>query len=1108
MYVHRSNSADALVDALERIVRVPAGEPTDPEWIVVQGRGMERWLSAELARRLGVWANPKFPFPRSIIDRAFDLVLDDDLATGVFQPGALMWSIAKVLPEHADAPAFSVIRNYLRGDEDRRKLIQLAQRIADTFDRYAVYRPEMVLRWEQGEGDEWQAILWRALVATAPGTTHTASQASAFFRRMNQQTGPIPGFPRRISLFGISSLPPLYMRVLSALSKRLDVHLFVLSPSREYWGDIRKTRDVLRAGFPDRLPDPAEESALTRPDGNPLLASLGRLHGDFQQVLEAVDDYVEPDDQLYREAPAVGTVLATLQSDVLALRDRHAESHDAPQLDLAPDDRSVSVHSCHGPMRELEVLHDELVSMFEAHAQLQPRDVVVMMPEVEDYAPLIDAVFGGEARDRPPIPYRIADRSSRASDEVVDALARILAVLSGRFGASEVLDLLTLDLVRETFGISADDLAPIRTWVAETGIRWGVDHEHRAAVNQPAYQENTWRFGLDRLLLGYAMQGPALFGDVRPYDDIEGSATALLSRFIHYCHTLFAFRDAFQQRRSVTAWRTQLEGLLEEVITETELNTAQHHGLRKGFAELAEGAALAIFDEEVPLDSIRSLLESQWSQSSSARGFLSGGVTFCQFKALRSIPFRVVCLLGMSDGAFPRSPQPLGFDLVAATPHLGDHAPRDDDRYLFLEALLSAKDRLLITYVGQSIQNNQRLPPSVLVGELLDIVDESFRAAPGVVSEPARGQIVVQHPLQAFSPRQFDELREPRLFSYSAAHCRAAQSLRRARRSAPPFLAGPIPLDDADERVVTVDQLARYFVHPARTFTERRLGLQLREQGELIDDREPMLLDGLDAWDLGEELLAQALAGKSLRDALPLVRGTGSIPLGSVGKIAVSDVSSTAAAIGETAAAWREGTLLEGLAVDRLLDHTRITGSLTELWPEAQITAQYSKLGRRSELGLWVRHLVLCWLAPAGYPTTSVTIGRAEYGGAPAVVKFRPVEDPASHLRDLVRLYWIGQSAPLPFFPEAARLYASTLARSGLDPLGLRALASARKSFTNTWSGAAEAADPYVQQLFGSSDPLATDYRPFDPVPAGYPTFAEAARTVFAPLLAHREALS
>jgi exodeoxyribonuclease V gamma subunit len=367
-------------------------------------------------------------------------------------------------------------------------------------------------------------------------------------------------------------------------------------------------------------------------------------------------------------------------------------------------------------MREVEVLHDQLVALFEEIPDLEPRDVIVMTPAIDGYAPLVEAVFG-ESTTRPPIPYHIADRGPRATDEIVDAFSRLLAIVDGRMTATEVLDLLRIGAIRRRFAIAAEDVELLRTWVGRVGIRWGIDDAHRAALGQPPFHANTWRFGLDRLMLGYAMAGGdrELFGETLPYDDVEGSSAELLGKLAELCETVFGFHASLRDARSLDDWRDDFARLLAAMIASDDHDADQHNEVRNALARIARRAHAAGFVEALPLEAARTLALDELTRTTSARGFLSGGVTFCEMVPMRAIPFRVVCLLGMNGDAFPRVRRPLGFDLVARHPRRGDRSSREDDRYLFLEALLSARDRLLIIYVGQSIRDNAELPPSVVV---------------------------------------------------------------------------------------------------------------------------------------------------------------------------------------------------------------------------------------------------------------------------------------------------------------------------------------------------------------------------------------------------------
>lgn len=1087
MKIHRSNRAEILLSSLAEVVATPCGGPLATECIVVQGKGMERWLTMELARIHGVWANPDFPFPRTVIERAFTALLGVDSRRG-WDSSALSWAIAKTLGQEAGSD-FQIIKDYLVADRDGERLLQLAERIASVFDGYAVYRPELLRQWEAGREQDWQAQLWRELVSKH-GFQHTGSLEGRFLEALRSTTGPIQGFPTRICLFGISALPPMYLRVLNALSSRVDVHAFVLSPSQEYWSDIRKHKDVLRAQL-DSTPTHLEV-------GNALLASLGRLHQDFQLLLERDVDYLDAGDT-YQPSHRPETLLGSLHDDILYLRDRQPDGPASP-LPLNPADNSISVHSCHSPMRELTVLRDQLLARLDADPTLQPRDIIVMAPRVEDYAAYVDAVFGDTGALS--LPFHVADRPVRATQPAINAFAKLLQLAPSRFAAPSVLDFLALEPVRSCFEITTDDLPIIRRWVAESNIRWARNKAHREEVGQPADPLNTWQWGLDRLLLGYASpsQGHDLFEDVLAFDDMEGSETEVLGHFVDFCESLFALQGPLTKAHTIAEWQPILERALATMIDRTDDNAEQHQVLRQSFAALSGHAARYGFERNVSLAALSPKLDVQW-QANARSNFMSGGLTFCQLMPMRAIPHRVVCIIGMNHDAFPRQGQDLGFDYVANHPKLGDRTPRDDDRYLFLEALLSARDSLVITYTGQSEHSNAVLPPSVVVDELLDVLDDSFAATTPSVRE----QVVVRHPLQPFSDRYFSGT-DDRLFSYSSQYCQGAQSLASKQVSPESFLDAALNdsscLEDAR---VSLDELIRFFSRPAKTFVERRTGVRLRADVEPLQEREAFALDGLERWRVGDQLLEIVLANPEETDRSSIesaLRASGILPQGTPGAVFLGDVLPLVDNIAAAARAWRVGGSLDSLAIESKIGEITLTGSLLNIWQQCRQEVSYSRIAGRREMAAWIEHLALCMVAPQDYPLTTVSVGRKLQ--SVSTVQFSPVENPAELLETLLRLYQLGQSIPLPLFSLASRQYAETSRKGDLE----KAMQSALKSYEGDRYHEGDLADQYVRQLFKDSKPLSAGYRPFSGVSQDYQDFASLALSVYQPLLDHREELT
>lgn len=1083
VFVYKSNRVERLLPRLTALLKTPSGDPFAPEVVVVHSKGMERWLAMQIGQSLGICANMRFPFPGRIVQEAFEAALGDRAERiDDWRPESLVWTIQKVLPPLLEDPDFAPISGYLDEDPKGLKRFQLAQRIARAFDKYATYRPDTVLKWERGlDGDEtWQPKLWRALADVIDGG-HIARLWRPFQDTMARRETPLSGMPKRLLLFGVSTLPPLYMDVLSRLARQIEVHLFQLAPSQEWWAHVRTKKQKER--IQDGLFGSREMVDLHLEVGHPLLASLGRLGRDFQLVLEDCD-YHEPDESLFDE-PIRDDLLGGLQRDILHL--------DVEPRPARSDDRSVQVHSCHGELRQVQVLQDQLLQLFKEMPGLQPRDVAVLMPDVEQWAPLVKAVFDRERDDVRHIPFRVSDRSLRRDNPVAEALIALLGLVDARVTASQVLDLLGHAPIRERFAISAEDVEPIGGWVRASGIRWGVDEHHRARFGVPPIRQNTWRFGLDRLVLGTAMRGEdeVLFGGVLPYDEIEGGETRLLGRFVALCEALFSTLEELRQPRSLAAWGAAVNGVLDELVDAEGDHAWQHQQVRAVLSDAVERADGVAFDAPLEIDVVQSFLGGVFEQSMPASGYLSGQVTFCAMVPMRSIPFRVVCMLGMDERAYPRRGRRLDFDLVDGAKH-GDRTPREDDRTLFLEALLSARDRLIITYKGQDIRDNKPTPPSVMVSELLDALEES--------RGDVRDQIVVAHPLQPFSPRNFGSADDARLFSFDQDYLEGAVRLSARRDELPPFFEGPLPAVEPPTEVALDDLISFFERGPVVSLMNKRLRVRYGRDDDPIEDREPVELNGLELWALGAPLLDKAVANpdRALEDYRVAVRAKGSLPHGVPGDcVFQTKVTPVVEPLAAQIRSLLGGADLPLVRVDLDIDGVRVTGSVDRWTDKGRLLYHYSKLKAKHHLRAWIEHLASC--AAMGFRNGTRLLGRRSGGGV-AQYDFEAVrpEWAIERLEDLMQLYIEGQSHPLALFPESGLAWAEVLADGGWGASNYPAERAGKGKWSpNRWSG--EGDDPHIRRALGEAE--------FSPELRVIPgdDLEELARRVFAPMLASRE---
>ena len=1004
-----SSSQHRLLEALADNLSSSTLSPLEKESIVILSNGMARWISMELAARLGVSAGLDFSFPNDFLDRSFKSVLPESHSSFPFTRTSLTWRIASLLPSLSHQEGFEQIAAYLGDGRDDRRLVQISRSVADCFDQYTIFRPEMVLAWDDGESNDWQAQLWRAINSDCKGN-HRAALLRALHNHVSSGAPPNGTLPRRVTLFGISYLPPFHLDALRLLSTYCDVTCYLLNPCGQYWGTIISEKRKSRLALQSALSAEAEEYYET---GNPLLSSLGTLG---QEFFETVLDYGFNEEELdYVTEMALQngvtnsmSILSTIQNDILTLYNR---PEDGTKSTVSADDRSLQIHSCHGPLREMEILYDNLLALYDELPDLEPRHIVVMIPDIETYAPYISSVFGSRSTGRPPLPCTIADRSVRRESLFVDAFLKILDTATGRFALHEILDLLETPTLMSRFDLDEDELVDIRNWLDDCNVRWGLDAGHRADLGFPRYTDFSWQAGLDKLFLGYAMSPDdnSTFNSILPYSACSGRQAEALGKLAEFITIIRENRTRLSAPHTLPEWADIFTAIIAQMLQPDESDSTGPLVVAKALNSLREACSLYGFTQPITLDAVRDHLVEILAKSGGGYGFMGGSITFCAMLPMRSIPMRVIWLAGMNDGQFPRTERPPGFSLMNGVRRRGDRSLRDEDRYLFLEALMAAEDRFCISYSGQSDRDNRSMPPSVLVAELIDYVAKGFVQSDGIT--PA--SILVQHRLQGFSPLYFDGHDPAHLFSYDRESCQAIEARRLSGRSRREFIGEPLPLDNESILQIDLLQLRRYLANPVAAFLEQRLRVKPFNPAEEPDDSEPFSLDPLSRYTLSQELVGQLLKGAEYDKCLSAARSRGVLPPLSAGKAAFD----TAWERSRQFAATLEpqlGAPLEPLTVTFASANVQLHAVLENCRSGTHTRWRCARMKGKDRLAIWLDHLLLNIANADGYPRQSMMIA------SDMVLELPSVEDAAAILSGLLDVYCEGMTRPLPFFPETS----------------------------------------------------------------------------------------
>ena len=1042
--LYQSNRLERLSARLAQLLAQAGPFPLQSDVLVVQHPGMGRWLALEIAKVNGICANIRFPLPAAFIWEIFRAFLPDVPLTNRFDPALLGWRILQRLQRLEGLKHNQPLRDYLNVDDPVRSF-KLAERLAVLFDRYLVYRPDWIVKWEAGEeavaGDGWQADLWRDL--SAGDELHWVRLQQQLFAYRGERP---PNLPERVFLIGLPTLSPGYLQIVQWLAQWSEVHLFLLNPCETYWTEIvdlkEQTRRELRA----------DGSELYLEVGNPLLASLGRQGRDFFAAIQEFD----PGSEEFFADPGEHTLLQRLQRQILFLQPAHGEAYSI--------DDSISFHDCHSPMREAEVLYDQLLAALEAEPALTPADILVMTPDLETYAPLLEAVFAMPG-DRPAIPYHISDLPLGGGNPYTSAFMTLLKMPESRYSVNQMLALLEIPAIGRRFGLDEDALDRLTTWIEAANIRWGRDGQSKVELGLPPDAHNTWQAGLERLLLGFAMPSDSseLWQGLAPLNGAEGAAGAWLGGLLSFCEAVFDLPQTLGGSRGISDWCVRLTDMIERFFAADTSAEQPLQQVRNALAQLQETVEAAGFDGEVPLPLLRHWLEQAFCRPTQ-RGFLAGGVTICALAPMRSLPFQVICLIGMNDGSFPREQPTLSFDLMGRQFRFGDRSRRADDRYLFLETLISARRRLYLSYVGRSVRDNSPLPPSVLVAELRDYLGAQ-------IGESELRRLIRMHPLQPFSSAYFskdDRLQGMhRLFSYSENTRQAAQLAGQGRAQGRSLITGALPPQTEETPRIGLDQLIDFFTNPARAFARQRLNLTLESGAALLEEREPFDLDRFTGHDLEVELIQALQAGESGQACLQRLEARGVLPHGNPGRRRFEQLLATADGLSGR---------LRSLQLDeprQVLDFTlacaeqTLDGRLQGLYPQGRFHFQVSRLYPHQLLALWISHLVLNRLQPEGVAPVSFWLSGV--GGG----RLLPVAEPQRWLDRLLDCYRQGLRRPLPFYPGTSWAYVQTFVRKA-DPMA--AISAAQAKWLGNDRQPGDRDKPYQRLLYGAGEMLDQEF--------------------------------
>ena len=993
-----------LVDSL--------GRPGNPAGVVVPvlmpSLPLVDRTKVELARRHGVAMGVEFLLPGAFIERMAHLVGLDPVHPS-WQPQGMAWRLIPLLAgmvEEGHSPRLH------SACVDARARQALAAEVADRFDQYLYFRPAMIAAWDRGvtweelpenarDDEDWQRELWRRLSVGLGAHPNPAVRLHDLVARTHRGDGTLPA---SLEVLATGPLPPTLLPLVRALATRTRVCLRALLPSTEYLGDLRAGRSQMRAGTDV---DPAWE-------GHPLLSHLG------QQAVASFRSFereLVAEGQEYHVIPSpesgTDTLLARMQVDIRAAR------QPGPVTTAAPleQDRSIRVHRCHGVRREVEVLRDELLDAFGSLPDLTASDVLILAPDLDTYGPLAEAIL---REGEPALPLRLSERRLDRSDPLVRALQMLLRLSAGRAPLSEGLGLLELPAVGACIEALGSDPEALANRLRTSGITWGLNADHRQALHAGDQSTGTWREGLDRLLAGLWLGDAETASDAQhraalPVSGDLGADPASMSASLDWLDGLVRLLEDWQSDASPGQWADRL-------------NQALDHVLAAGDDRFDATAAVDLIDLlraaesehacDLPMAAggVVDWLDTAARDEVRTVSRVGGGIAMGGFKPMRAIPCRVLAVMGLQDAAFPRRARAPAWDLLAAAPRAGDRDPVLEDRQLFLDAILAAGDRVILTATARSIRTNKEEPLSACVDEFLRVAAATVSSAPDSQKTTYR-DLIDDHPLQPFNPDCFTGPRA----SFDTGHLAIARVFREQQAVTAPFQAGACePPADIRSADLELHEMIRMLKDPWSVWL-RSLGVVLPTAWDdpFTLDREPVAApSGLALWQLQDEIIQSVLEGRTVHLEARLAADR-LMPYGTLGTAMARDSVQVARSLARHALEEAGGTLQPCRLIYRE-GRPQVAGNIT-----VSADGSVHVLVKPTELKSKPHHRLDVWVRAAFAAACDMSCdallvsrdgGRATLRRLPAIA---PTQARAA-LDNLLRLCEQARRHPLPFGPKTS----------------------------------------------------------------------------------------
>ncbi|CAL1329023.1 exodeoxyribonuclease V subunit gamma [Candidatus Providencia siddallii] len=1012
--IYHSNQLFSLKNLIIDIIKNKQfSNPFEEEIIIVENFEISQWLQIELTKYFGITCNIHYKLPRDFILEMIYKILPDISKNNHYTKNLIKWRIITILPKIINNKKLKELKFYIKNDIDGRKLHQLSEKIANLFESYMIYRPKLITQWEKNKlininnkNQSWQKKLWRELFVyrktLEKKTQHLLTIHKIFIKFLSAPNYLKNFFPKRIFIYGISSLPPIYIQILNIISKYTDIYLMFKNPCKHF---LKYNKYLLCLDITKQQKKPININKKEKKI-NPLLVSWGKLGNDFLKLITNIKNSKKF--FIFTDTNRL-TLLENIKQDILDSKnniqlgktiEKYKTSKNKRLINLL--DNTITFNSCYNIKKEIENLYEKLLEFFEKDNTLTPKDILVKVSNIEVYTPYIYAIFSKDKSENY-IPFSILNKKPLKSNPIIQAFISLLNLPKVRFFKDQIFDLLDISAISKKFDINENELDILNNWINKYEIKFGLDNNNFKDLNLPIINQNTWEFGLKKILSKYSINKDfKSLDNIFSYDKYNNTKLKLINKLFFFIETLKKWRILLKKKYSLKKWKNIYKELINDFFIINDNTEIILTLLKNQLYKIINTATTSGHTKHIKSLLIRDELLISINEKKENYNFFTGSVTFCTFTQMKSIPFKIICLLGMNDNVFPRNITQENFDLKKNKIILGDKKTDYEDKYLFLETLISTTKIFYLSYIGISINNEPR-NPSILIEELLNYICQNFRIiGTENLNVDDSYKILKKHLITKHNNIQF---KKENFFNKTKNQNYINKSLKKtiitkSKNKQNSFLI-------KKNKIITkinIEELLNFYNNPIKFFFQKKLNVYFSEEKESFDS-EPFYFNKLQLHNLYKKILDFSIKNKNIKSIYDKLKIEGKLPINNFDKIL-----------------WKESIKNTSHLIKKIKEHNEkpfdyyikckikninINGSLKNIYKTGILRYQPNYINANNFIRLWIEHLFFNFKI-SEKETTILDINNNYY-------KFPSIEKKKNlnYLELLIMGYLKGQNSPL-----------------------------------------------------------------------------------------------